>query len=76
MLPNMDAEEVFRAIRRIRGDTRIVLSGRFPQQEASRRFAGKRLTAYLRKPFEAENLIACLRQLLEKQPTPSGAKAN
>jgi CheY-like chemotaxis protein len=75
MLPNMDAEEAFRAIRRIRSDTRIILSGGFPQEEASRRFAGKRLTAYLRKPFGPETVLACVQQLLKEQPAPSGAKA-
>jgi signal transduction histidine kinase/CheY-like chemotaxis protein len=75
MLPNMDAEEAFRALRRIRGNARIIVSGPFPEEEASRRFAGKKLTAYIRSPFQPESLAACLRQLLAEQPAPSSANA-
>lgn len=76
MLPNMDAEEAFRALRRIRGDTRIIVCGPFPEEEGCRRFAGKKLTAYIRSPFQPERLTACLHQLLGEQPAPSRAKAS
>jgi DNA-binding response OmpR family regulator len=74
MMPDLDAEEAFRAIRRIRADTRIILSGPFPKDQAEQRFGGKKLAAYVRKPLQAENLSECMRQLLEEQ-APSGAKA-
>jgi len=74
MLPNMDAEEAFRALRRIRGDTRIIVSGPFPEEEAARRFAGKKLTGYIRSPFEPDRLASCVRQLLA-EPPPAATKA-
>lgn len=74
MMPDLDAEEAFRAIRRIRADTRIIVSGPFPKEQAEQRFGGKKLAAYVRKPLQAENLSECMRQLLEEQ-APSGAKA-
>jgi hypothetical protein len=74
MTADLDAEEAFRAIRRIRSDTRLVVSGPFPQAQAEERFGGK-LAAFVRKPLQAENLSACMRQLLAQQQTPSSAKA-
>jgi CheY-like chemotaxis protein len=76
MLPNMDAEEAFRALRRIRSDTRILVSGPFPEEEAARRFAGKKLTAYIRSPFRPERLAGCARELLAARAAPSGAQAS
>jgi signal transduction histidine kinase len=73
MLPNMDAEEAFRALRRIRSDARILVSGPFPEEEAARRFAGKKLTAYIRSPFRPERLAGCARELLAERTAPSGA---
>lgn len=75
MLPNMSAEEAFRALRRIRGDTLILVTGPFPEEEASRRFAGKKLTGYIRAPFERERLAGCVRRLLSGYSTPDGKKA-
>jgi signal transduction histidine kinase len=75
MLPTMEAEEAFRALRRIRHDTRIIVSGPFPEEEAARRFAGKKLMAYIRSPFQPQRLAECARQLLE-QPASSGAKGS
>ena len=74
MMPDLDAEEAFRAIRRMRADIRIVVSGPFPREEAERRFSGKKLAAYLEKPFRAETLAACIRALFEEQRASSGAK--
>jgi signal transduction histidine kinase len=76
MLPNMDAEEAFRALRRIRSDTRILVSGPFPEEEASRRFGGKKLTGYIRSPFRPERLAGCARELLAERAAPSGAQAS
>ena len=71
MLPDIEAEEAFRALRRIRNDTRILISGAFPEAEAAQRFAGKKLTAYIRSPFEPEGLGRCIRQLLAEQAAPA-----
>jgi signal transduction histidine kinase/CheY-like chemotaxis protein len=76
MLPNMDAEEAYRALRRIRNDTRILVCGPFPEEEASRRFAGKKLTAYIRSPFRPERLAGCARELLAERAASSGAQAS
>jgi DNA-binding response OmpR family regulator len=75
MMADLDAEEAFRAIRRIRSDTRLVVSGPFPKEQAEQRFGGKNLAAYIRKPFRPESLAACIRQLVEQQQTPSSANA-
>ena len=75
MMPDLDAEEAFRAIRRIRADTRIIVSGPVPKEQADLRFGGKKLAAYIRKPFQAADLSASIRRLFEEQQAPSGAKA-
>jgi signal transduction histidine kinase len=67
MLPNMDAEEALRALRRIRNDTRVIVCGPFPEEEASRRFAGRKLMAYVRSPIQRECLAASARRLLGEQ---------
>jgi signal transduction histidine kinase len=73
MLPDIEAEEAFRALRRIRNDTRILIAGPFPEGEAALRFAGKKLTGYIRSPFEPERLGSRMRQLLAEQAAPSAA---
>ncbi len=60
-MPQMDGEEAFREIRRVRDDACVILMSGFNEQEAAARFVGKGLAGFVQKPFSPEEL----RQRLE-----------
>ena len=55
-MPNMDGEEAFREIRRLRNEVPVLLMSGFNEQEAINRFAGLGLAGFIQKPFKAEEL--------------------
>ncbi len=63
-MPIMGGEEAFRRLRDIRPDVPVVLTSGFNEQEAVRRFAGKRLAGFLQKPFTAQQLAQAIRNAL------------
>jgi two-component system, cell cycle sensor histidine kinase and response regulator CckA len=62
----MDGEEVFREIRRIRKDTRVIMSSGYNEQEVTRRFVGKDLTGFVQKPYT----LAKLREIMKGAFSP------
>ncbi len=58
-MPGLSGEETFQELRRIRPDVAVVLSSGFNEVEATRRFGGE-ITAFLQKPYTAEQLALCL----------------
>jgi CheY-like chemotaxis protein len=67
-MPQMDGEEAFREIRRIRPEARVLLMSGFSHQEAVDRFAGKGLGGFIQKPFGPQQLCQALRAVLEGEP--------
>ncbi len=67
-MPGMDGEEVFRQLRLIRPDVRVVLMSGFNKQEAVNRFLGKGLAGFIQKPFEISTLTTELRSALGEHP--------
>ena len=63
-MPKLDGEEVFRALRKIRGDVRVVLSSGFTEQEVLDRFRGAGLAGVVQKPAKRELLLAKLGEAL------------
>jgi DNA-binding NtrC family response regulator len=63
-MPQMDGEETYYELRRIREDVRVILASGYSGQETSRRFHGLGLAGFLAKPFEAATLSAMLREIL------------
>ena len=63
-MPHLDGEETFRQLRHLRPGVRVLLMSGFNQQEAVSRFTGKGLAGFLQKPFEADALVAAVRQVL------------
>ncbi len=59
-MPGMSGEETFHELRRIRPDACVVLSSGFNEVEATRRFSGTEFSAFLQKPYTAEQLAQCL----------------
>ncbi len=67
MMPGLDGEQVFRMLRRVRPDVRVVLMSGYNEHEATHRFAGRSLQGFLAKPFRLEALASCVRSALAKQ---------
>jgi PAS domain S-box-containing protein len=59
-MPEMNGEETFREIRRVRTDVPVILTSGYHEVEATRRFTSKDLAGFLQKPFGAEELSAKL----------------
>ncbi len=73
-MPEMDGEEAFRAMTRIRPDVRVLLMSGFSPQEAVNRFAGKGLGGFIQKPFTPRELQDALRRLLESPGETTGLR--
>ena len=58
MMPQMDGEETFRELRRIRPDVRVILSSGYNEQEAGKRFSGKGLAGFVQKPYRQSELLS------------------
>jgi PAS domain S-box-containing protein len=63
-MPDLDGEETFRELHRIRKDAVVVLSSGYSEEEFSERFAGKGLAGFIQKPYETEALKKKLHEIL------------
>ena len=59
-MPDLDGEETFRELRRIDPRVRVVMSSGYTESEIAPRFAGKRLSGFLQKPYTLNTLTQCL----------------
>jgi CheY-like chemotaxis protein/two-component sensor histidine kinase len=64
-MPNIDGEEAFGEIRRIRSDARIILVSGYSEERAAWHFIDQGLDAFLQKPFEPMALLERVRRILE-----------
>jgi CheY-like chemotaxis protein len=65
-MPVMGGEEVYRRLRLLAPDVRVVLSSGYSDAEALARFAGKDLAGFLKKPFTAAQLAKAIQQARQK----------
>lgn len=63
-MPKMNGEEVFRKIRGIQPDVKVILSSGYNQQDATNRFAGKGLAGFIQKPYMPSKLQKILLDIL------------
>jgi PAS domain S-box-containing protein len=63
-MPRLGGEEVFRQLRQLRPELRVLLMSGYTEQEVTTRFAGKGLAGFLQKPFQLPTLLAKVRQAL------------
>ena len=63
-MPEMNGEEAYREMRRIKPDARVILSSGYSEQEAASHFAGQGLAGFIHKPYRATELSARLREVL------------
>ncbi len=73
-MPKLGGEEVFRELRRLRPDVRVILMSGYNEQDATQRFTGKRLAGFLQKPFRARELAAKLEEILGGAPPGPGGR--
>ncbi|MCC6136457.1 MAG: response regulator [Gammaproteobacteria bacterium] len=66
-MPYMDGEETFRELRRIDPKARVIMSSGYTESEITPRFAGKRLSGFLQKPYTLDTLTQRLRDALERR---------
>ena len=71
-MPEMNGEETFREIRRIRADVPVILSSGYNEIEATRRFTAKGLAGFLQKPFTPKELTQKLALALKPGSRGSG----
>ena len=64
-MPYMDGEETFRELRRIDPKVRVIMSSGYTESEIIPRFAGKRLSGFLQKPYTLDTLTQRLRDVLD-----------
>ncbi len=64
-MPHLNGEEVFRELRRLRPDVRVILMSGYNEQEVTTRFVGKGLAGFLQKPLQLATLAELLRRTLE-----------
>jgi two-component system cell cycle sensor histidine kinase/response regulator CckA len=55
-MPEMSGEETFDRLKQIHADVPIIISSGYDESEASRRFIGKGVSGFLKKPYTAETL--------------------
>jgi PAS domain S-box-containing protein len=63
-MPRMGGEEAYHEIRRMRPEVKVILTSGFNEQDAIKRFSGTDLEAFLQKPFQPQELIRKIRELL------------
>jgi two-component system, cell cycle sensor histidine kinase and response regulator CckA len=64
-MPHLDGEQVFREMRRIRANVKVILSSGYNEQDATQRFSGKGLAGFIQKPYTSKLLAEKIREALE-----------
>jgi DNA-binding response OmpR family regulator len=65
-MPHMDGHDVWRYIRRLRPDMKIIISSGFEESEAMKHFAAEPGLSFIKKPYTAAALRAKLEAVLER----------
>ncbi|MEW6778126.1 MAG: PAS domain S-box protein [Bdellovibrionota bacterium] len=65
MMGDMNGDEVFRTLRSIRADIKVVLTSGYDEQEMTAQFVGRGLAGFVRKPYGAPVLLAKIAKALE-----------
>jgi DNA-binding NtrC family response regulator len=68
-MPKMDGETCFHELRRLDAHLPIVLCSGYSEQDATHRFADRRPTGFVQKPFEISSMRDVLRDALDPEST-------
>ena len=64
VMPTMDGVTLFKELRSVRPDIKVLLASGFSQQEVSERFHGLGLNGFIQKPYALENIRNELTRIL------------
>ena len=64
-MPNMDGEQTFRALRKLKPDARVILCSGYTEQHATSRFENAGLAGFLQKPYELTEFLGAVRAAIE-----------
>ena len=56
VMPEMDGEQTFREIRRLRPEMPVIVTSGYSEERTAERFSGDRIEGFLRKPYEPDEL--------------------
>ena len=73
-MPDMDGEETFRELAKIRADVPVILSSGYSEQEVSNRFGDGGPAGFIQKPYLLATLRDKVRAVMEENPLPGEAK--
>jgi two-component system cell cycle sensor histidine kinase/response regulator CckA len=72
-MPEMDGEETYRELRRIRDDVRVVISSGYAEEEVTERFEGHNVGEFISKPFRPNELLNAVTRVCRRtEPPPAG----
>ena len=61
-MPKLSGEEVFREIKKLKNDVKVVLMSGYNEQDISQRLVGRGFAGFIQKPFSIEKLTEVLQQ--------------
>ncbi len=64
-MPKLSGEQAFLEMRKVKPDSRIILTSGYNESEAVGRLSSSGVTAFLQKPFELEQLLRVVKAALE-----------
>ena len=64
-MPHLGGEEVFREIRLIKPDAKVIISSGYNEMDTTQQFAGKGLAGFIQKPYTSKELKALLADVLK-----------
>jgi CheY-like chemotaxis protein len=67
-MPQLDGEACFRELRLMKPEVKVILSSGYTEQDVVNLFAGQGLAGFIQKPYTSEELIAKVRDVLDRAP--------
>jgi CheY-like chemotaxis protein len=64
-MPDINGDEAFRELRRIRSDAKVILTSGYHEAEVTEQFPDAGPTGFVQKPYRAEKLLETLRRALQ-----------
>jgi len=65
-MPQMDGEQAFKELRRIRPGIRVIMSSGYNEQEVTQKLAGEGLAGFIQKPYKLSTISESMRKLSQQ----------
>ena len=63
-MPHKDGAQVFREIRALKPDIKVILSSGYNEQDATQQFVGKGLAGFIQKPYVTRDLTKKIKEVM------------